>query len=218
MDAPQVKKEHYLRRKYDTLERFTSYYYQIDSIHEAMLSAGNKSDFKILEVGKGNGFVSDYLKKFDYNVTTADFDPELKPDVVADIRKLPFQNGSFDLVMACEVLEHLPFQDFEKTLEELKRVSGKHVMISLPYRSTGFEAVFKFPFVRSLLRTSFLDLFFRIPLKFGGIEVSKQHYWEIDIWKYSFRKIKNIIGKHFKIVKAVRPVLNHYHYFFLLEK
>ncbi len=211
MDTPQVKKEHYFRRKYDDLGRFISYFYQADLA--VSVPAEN-----VLEIGKGNGTVSDYLKKLDYKVTTADIDQALNPDIVADIRKLPFQDGSFDLVMACEVLEHLPFLEFEKILEELKRVSKKYILLSLPYRSTGFEAVFKFPFIRSIIGSSFLDLFLRIPLKFGGIEVSKQHYWEIDRWQYSFRKVQGIIGKHFNIIKSVSPVLNHYHYFFLLEK
>ncbi len=208
---PQVKKEHYFRKKYDDLNRFISYFYQID--------LASRPDVKsILEIGKGNGTVSDYLKKLGYNLTSVDIDPDLKPDVVADIRQLPMKDAEFDLVMACEVLEHLPFEDFEKTLQELKRVSGKYVLISLPYRSTGFEAVFKFPFIRTVLRMPFLSLFFRIPLRFGGIKVSGQHYWEIDCWKYSLGKVKKIINRHFKIIKVVRPVLNSYHYFFVLEK
>ena len=207
---PQVKKEHYLRKKYDDLNRFISYFYQID--------LASRPDVKsILEIGKGNGTVSDYLKKLGYNLISVDIDPNLKPDIVADVRQLPMKDVEFDLVMACEVLEHLPFEDFEKTLEELKRVSKRYVLVSLPYRSTGFEVVFKFPFIRTILRMPILSLFFRIPLKFGGIKISGQHYWEIDFWKYSLRKIRKIIKRHFKIIKEVRPVLNHYHQFFILS-
>lgn len=211
----QVKKEHYFRKKYDDLNRFISYFYQIDLVQQV---ARRDTDFRILEVGKGNGTVSDYLKKLGYNLASVDIDPALKPEIVADVRKLPLKDSQYDLVMACEVLEHLPFEDFEKALEELKRVSKRYILISLPYRSTGFEAVFKFPLIRTVLRMPFLSLLFRVPLKFGGIKVSGQHYWEIDCWKYSLRKVKKIIRRHFKIIKEVRPVLNHYHQFFLLEK
>lgn len=216
---PQVKKEHYFRKKYDDLSRFISYFYQVDLIREIeKLRNLEIENFKILEIGKGNGTVSDYLKKLGYVLTTADIDPALKPDIVADVRHLPVKDSEFDLAMACEVLEHLPFEDFEKTLEELKRVSKKYILISLPYRSTGFEAVFKFPFVRTIFRMPFLDWFLRIPLKFGGIKVSGQHYWEIDCWQYSLGKVKKVIKRHFRIIKEVAPVLNHYHQFFLLEK
>ncbi len=207
----QVKKEHYFRKKYDDLGRFISYFYQVDLLTD--------TDAKtVLEIGKGNGTFSDYLKKFGYQVTTCDFDKDLNPDVVADVRKMPLADNSFDAVTAFEILEHLPFEDFPKALAELKRVSKKHVVISLPYRSTGFEFVFKFPGVRTLFRKLFLNFFIRIPLKFGGIKVSGQHYWEIDLWNFRLSKVRAEIAKHFRIVKEVRPVMNHYHYFFVLEK
>jgi ubiquinone/menaquinone biosynthesis C-methylase UbiE len=221
---PQVNKGHYFRKKYDDLNRFISYFYQVDLAQEVLESntnpridtnATNKS---ILEIGKGNGFFSDYMKKLGHNVTTCDFDKNLQPDIVADVRSLPVPDNSFDLVTAFEILEHLPFEDFTKALAELKRVSSKYVVISLPYKSTGFEWIFKFPGVRTLFRKPFLDFFLRIPLKFGGLKVSGQHYWEIDCWRWRLSKIRQLLRQHFKIAKEMRPVLNHYHYFFVLEK
>ena len=85
---PQVNKEHYFRKKYDDLERFISYFYQTDL-------ARSLEPKKILEIGMGSGFFSDYLKKLGYSVTTCDFDKNLDPDIVADIRSLPIQNGEF---------------------------------------------------------------------------------------------------------------------------
>lgn len=207
----QVNKKHYFRKKYDDLNRFISYFYQIELATPPHVKT-------ILEVGKGNGTVSDYLKKLGFTVTTVDIDPDLKPDYVADIRKLPFPDANFNLVMACEVLEHLPFDDFEPALKALHRVSSSFVLISLPYRSTGFELALKFPGIRTLFRTNFLDLFLRLPLKFGGFRVSGQHHWEIDGFKYRLGRIKKIIKRHFAIIRTARPVLNYYHYFFLLEK
>ncbi len=209
----QVKKDHYFRKKYDTLDRFISYFYQIDLSQEAV-----EAGAKILEIGKGNGFFSDYLKKLGYQVTTCDFDKDLGPDVVADIRKLPFPDNSFDLVTAFEVLEHLPFADVEVALAELKRVSGGRVLISVPYKSTYFEMVLKFPFVRTIFRRLFLDIHFRIPLPFGGIKVSGQHYWEIDLFKTPLSKVRGTIRKFFRIEKEISPVLDHYHRFFVLKK
>lgn len=208
---PQVKKNHYFRKKYDDLKRFISYFYQI----ELTTDLDSK---KILEIGKGTGLVSAYLKELGYQVTTADIAADLQPDVVADIRQLPFPDNAFDTVTACEVLEHLPFEDFPKAIAELRRVSSKYVLISLPYHSTGFELVFRFPGVRTLFKRMFIDLFFRIPLKFGGIKTSGQHYWEIDCCQWSLKKVRSEIKKYFKIRREVRPVLNYYHRFFILEK
>src|SRR5438874_10919618 len=85
---------------YDTLERFQSYWHQL---REATDLGG-----RVLEIGIGNGTVSSILRARGLDVVTADIDRELRPDVVADIRKLPFENGSFDGVLACEILEHIP--------------------------------------------------------------------------------------------------------------
>ncbi len=208
---PQVDTQHYFRKKYDDLNRFISYFYQTDLV-------GSLDPKTILEIGKGNGTFSDYMKKFGYQVTACDFDASLNPDVVADVRSLPLADNSFDVVTAFEVLEHLPFEDFPKALAQLKRVARRHVVLSLPYKSTGFEFAFKFPGVRTLFKRLFLDFFVRIPLKFGGIKVSGQHYWEIDARNYRLSRVRAEIKKQFNILKEVRPAFNHYHYFFILEK
>ena len=47
------------------------------------------------------------------------------------VTELPFPDGSFDLVMCTEVLEHL--EQPETALAELLRVSSGHVLISVPH-------------------------------------------------------------------------------------
>lgn len=208
---PQVFKGHYFRKKYSDLNRFISYYYQVD-----LTSALNPK--KILEIGKGSGVFSDYMKKLGYAVTTCDFDKSLEPDRVADIRALPFGDGAFDAVTAFEVLEHLPWEDVPGALRELYRVTSQHALISIPYRSTGIEAAIKFPGIRTLFKRPFVDIFFRFPLRFGGIKTSGQHYWEIDRSNYSPKKLRVLLNRYFVIKAELRPPLNYYHYFFVLEK
>ena len=210
----QVKKEHYFRRKYNSLNRFISYFYQVDLV-SSLVSAG---DSKILEIGVGNAFVSDYLKKIGYNVVTCDFDERLKPDIVADIRDLNLGENSYSVVTAFEILEHIPYEDFEKTLNNLKKISYKFVVISLPYRSTSVEFVLKIPFIRTLFNNDFLVFFLRFPWFFKGFASSGQHYWEIDGYKYRLSKVLKILKNNFKSVKKIRPVLDGYRLFFILEK
>lgn len=52
------------------------------------------------------------------------------PYLCADVQKLPFDNESFEVVLALEVLEHVP--DYKVALDEIFRVSNKYVIISVP--------------------------------------------------------------------------------------
>jgi 2-polyprenyl-3-methyl-5-hydroxy-6-metoxy-1,4-benzoquinol methylase len=45
--------------------------------------------------------------------------------------QLHFADGQFDLVAATEVLEHVP--DPERVLSEMARVSGRHLLVSVPH-------------------------------------------------------------------------------------
>jgi ubiquinone/menaquinone biosynthesis C-methylase UbiE len=47
-----------------------------------------------------------------------------------DIREMPFADSEFDTVTAFEVLEHI--DDVDKAIEELKRVTKKNVILSVP--------------------------------------------------------------------------------------
>ena len=206
----QASKELYYG-KYDTIKRFISYFYQTDIVRK--LKPNN-----VLEIGIGNKTTVNYLKQNGIKIDTCDFNKELEPDYVADIRNLPFKNKSYDVVLACEVLEHIPWKDVDKALMELHRVSKKYVVISIPYASLGFEFIFKFPLIRKILKRPILDIFFRIPFFFSEIKFEGYHYWEMGKKKYPRKKIKSTFGKYFKILKEVRPIINHYHHFFILEK
>lgn len=206
----QVKKGHYVKDSYNNLERFISYYYQINAI----LDCNPKN---ILEIGPGNNIVSGYLKGKGIDVTTSDFDPTTSPDIVADMRSIPIESKSLDAVVAFQVLEHIPFDELGNALKEFSRIAKKFIIISIPYRSSYFECVLKFPGIRTLLKKNFIDMSFRIPLKFGGFETSGQHYWEIDAGSYTLKKVRAELEKHGVIKKEFSPLLNKFHYFFVLE-
>ena len=205
----QVSREHYQKRGYDDLTRWMSYDYQLKAILDS-------DSHKILEVGIGNGLVSDYLRKQGLSVKTCDFDASLNPDVVADIRKLPFEDDEYDMVCACQVLEHLPWEESKKALLELKRVSRQYVLISLPYHSIRFDCVLRFQKIRQLLGREVIDLSVRIP-RLTKLQFIGEHYWEIGSKGYPLRKIRRELRGHFSILKEFSPVLNKYHEFFFLE-
>lgn len=201
------------QKSYDTIERFISYFYQIGLIRDLEIK-------EILEVGIGNKTVSNYLKQFGLKVTTCDYDETLKPDFVADVRKLPMPENSFDVILACEILEHLPWDDVPIALAELQRVTKKYIIISIPYSSGSIELVLASQLISTLFKKPFFDFFLRIPKfwykhKFSGIE--GKHRWEMGRKWYSIRKIRKTLREKFNIVKEVRPILNPHHYFFVLE-
>jgi ubiquinone/menaquinone biosynthesis C-methylase UbiE len=213
MDEPKIQvknpKEHYSSK--DSLERFISYFYQIDLVKKLKPES-------ILEIGIGNKTVSNYLKQNGLKADTCDFDKTLEPDYVADIRNLPFADNSYDMILAFEILEHLPWEDVDKALNELHRVSKKYVLVSIPYSSINFELTLKIPLLARIIKRPFLNIFWRIPYFFKTIKFSGEHYWEMGKKNYPAKKIRKAFSKYFKIKKEVRPVLNPYHYFFVLEK
>jgi len=85
----------------------------------------------VLDVGCREMQLSKYLPK-DIKYNAVDLEPKDKKVIKIDLneQKLPFKDKSFDYVFCLEVLEHIhaPF----KVLSELKRVSKKYVIISVP--------------------------------------------------------------------------------------
>lgn len=65
--------------------------------------------------------------------------------IAAEITALPFEDKTFDCVTCFEVLEHIPYPVYDTVLNELTRVSKKHVVISVPYRENTEDDITKCP-------------------------------------------------------------------------
>lgn len=202
MNKPSNK---YSFEQYCYPDRWASYYRQIREV----LSLKPKS---VLEIGVGDGFFGGYIKSnTDISYKNLDSDSNLKPDILASVDKIAANDNYFDLVCAFEVLEHLPFEMFEKSLLEMKRVSNKYVIISLPHFGPPVKFLLKLPFLKEI------KISFKIPFLKKHI-LNGEHFWEIGKRGYSLKKIRNILKKHFKTEKEFIPFENQYHRFFVLEK
>ncbi len=145
----------------------------------------------LVSVGCGEGFdlkhiLSIYQPKktvgVDLSKSALNYAQKQLPEVEfiqEDASKLPFKDNQFDLVVALEILEHIP--DYDKAISELKRIAKNKVIITVPWEPS-FSMV-------SLMRGKYLKRLGRHP----------EH---INAWnKKSFTKV---IKKHgFKIKKHV---------------
>ena len=199
----QVEKGHYDFKAYSHLGRWASYFFQLKEVLEF-------NPASVLEIGVGDGVFGDYLKRNTaIKYISADVAEDLMPDVVASVTDLPFAIGEFDVLCAFEVLEHIPFESFEKALSELARVAKKAVVISLPHFGPSCELSFKIPYIKRI------KLAFKVP--FHPVHLwNGEHHFEIGKKGYEISKIRTIIRKHFSIQKDFVPFENQYHHFFVL--
>lgn len=205
------EKKHY-SDNYDDVSRFISYFYQCDSV----LKLHPKN---VLEIGVGNKLVSNYLKEKDISVTTCDINKDLEPDMVADVRDLScFKDNSFDVVVAFEILEHIDWQDIDLALNELKRVSRKDVIISVPWTGWFFNMCVESPLIRIIFKRKLFNMGFVISRFFANMKPRQEHCWEIGFKNYPLKKIKNKLSEYFNIKDDFQVPMNRYHHFFVLEK
>lgn len=200
------RKNKYYDFAYEPLPRWASYWYQI---HE-VLSHNPK---KVLEIGVGNRVVTHYFKNAGVAVTTLDVEESLGPDVVASVTDMPLSDASHDVVLAAEVLEHLPFEDFSKALAEIHRVTSRWAVISLPHWGSVVAGAFKIPLLPWL----------RFVLKLPGfkrhIMSQNGHYWEIGKRGYPLGRIKRAMREAgFEIIRDYIIIEYPYHHFFTLKK
>lgn len=114
----------------------------LDDLDELLDVVGSRvRSPRVLEVGCGEGEIARRLHTRWADVVALDLpDPGLRGEwsqlsgprfLHADAERLPFEDGTYDLVVCVEVLEHIP--DPAAGLSELARVSkGGHMVLSVP--------------------------------------------------------------------------------------
>ena len=203
-NSQQVCKSHYDFSKYAFEGRFVSYYWQL----KETLALSPQS---ILEVGVGDRVFGSFIKQnTNVSYTSVDVAKDLNPDVVGSVLELPFVDKSFDVTCAFEVLEHLPFEDFDKAVSELCRVARTHVVISIPHFGPMFSFSLKIPFLP--------QIYFSVKIPFPKKHVfNGQHYWELCKRGYPVQRIRDMLSMHGKIIRNFVPFGSPYHHFFVIK-
>ena len=206
MHHTQVKKNHYDFLQYMDEFRWISTYMQIKEVEELQPS-------NIMEVGIGSGIFGNLIKFLGYKYTSVDFDETLTPDVVASVLDLPFEENTFDVSVSFQVLEHLEYDSFVPALKELRRVSKKNIVISLPDTRRVWMYNIYIP--------KFGNYAFNIPkpqLRAQKHIWDGEHYWEISKRGYPLSKIIDDINKAgLNVIKTYKVQKNPFHRFFILD-
>ena len=116
----------------------------INRFTEHLESLLNNLQFEsLLEVGCGEGYLLKRLEKRlqGLDLLATDISPEIiakaellipeVPKLVASAYDLPLEDKSRDIVLACEVMEHV--EEPDELLVEAKRVARKHCIFSVPH-------------------------------------------------------------------------------------
>jgi len=112
------------------------------AITASLIPADAKS---LLDIGCGNGAFMAFLEQRSSSIqmlgverSNAARDAAICSSLVVDgsIDSLQYDDRTFDLLSALEVIEHLPWGVYEQALKEMERVARKYILISVPYRET----------------------------------------------------------------------------------
>jgi SAM-dependent methyltransferase len=82
---------------------------------------------KALDVATGGGHVARRLREEGCEVVTLDPSPGMQADVIAPAENIPFEDGSFDVVVSRIAPHH--FEDLRAAVGEMERVSNRLVVI-----------------------------------------------------------------------------------------
>ena len=201
---PQVSVEHYFRADYIKKGRWVSYWHQIDEVLRTRPET-------CLEIGVGNGLVRAYLRSAGIRVVTVDIDPGLEPDRVGDVRELPCGDGEFDVLLCAQVLEHIPFHDVPKAVDELARVARHRAVVSVPQCGRAVAVSVHLPVVGGFMRVAKLPS--RRRFEFDG-----QHYWEAGSRNHPVSSVRRALCARFALVNEYLVPEFAYHRFFILSK
>ena len=120
-----------------TVKRFRDYYQLAD-------------DASVLDVGCAKGFMLHDFKELMPNLSIAGIDISeyaIEHAIetvrsylrVGNAKGLPYEENSFDLVIAINTIHNLPLEECQQALREIQRVSRKHAFITVDAWRTGEE-------------------------------------------------------------------------------
>jgi len=212
---PQVAKTHYSFQEYSSERKYLNYFQQVKNALNIIVQNQAK---KILIAGKGDGVVPKILEAHSnlhalgLTIHTFDFARDLAPDYLGDLREIDkIVPNNYDLILCCQVLEHLPFDSAMTALSAMGRVA-RYLIISLPYKALTFSASIKVPVLPEF------TLCLRVPMPKRGSEmVDERHYWELGATLSPVKYAALLREKNFEVLDFYIRKKYGANYFFILR-
>jgi len=89
----------------------------------------------VLEVGCGDGLIINKVTAPDtmaVDISVEGLKTVNGPSLQCSVTELPFGDGRYELVIASELLEHLPDEEYRQALSEIARVARRFILVTVP--------------------------------------------------------------------------------------
>jgi len=113
---------------------------------------------KTIDLGCGEGILVEEYRERGFDIVGLDFNYESPHVIRGDMTRLQFEDGSYDLALALDVIEHLSFEQQSQALAEIWRIlkPGGRAILTIP-NLAHFASRVTFALFGKLLRTSSID-------------------------------------------------------------
>ncbi len=181
---------------------------------------GNKNNLKILDVGCGTGIIMKMLGSYGkvYGIDSSDVALNfcrkrgIKNIKKADVCKIPYREGEFDLVTALNVLYHKNVKDDFKAISEMHRVlkpGGIFIMTE-----SAMKCLFGKHDIRHYGARRYSKKELLMKLKKAGFKIEKITFFNFIFFPFAYisRKLGNLMNLPVKsdVDLDINPLLNNF--------
>lgn len=202
----------YSLKTYVNEKRWASYFGQIQAILESFEEPKKHS---VLELGPGRNLLRNVLKEELKIYKTYDVDDRSGADFKNPKELEKIKSGSFDCVVAFQVLEHMPIEESLELFDLMVNLSSDKVIISLPNSKQVWSYSIYIP-RKGTWKFSIPNL---LAKQLDNVP-DGNHYWELEKKGYEVHKVLDFLLKNKKVTldKHYRLHDHSYHHFFVFSK